>query len=112
MRQRSEPLHSPRRFPAAARRLLDRIDEAYYDRVLTQEEFEENEQGEVPFVCECGDTACFKVIDASPAEWERAHSRGDQFVVAPTHVFPNVESIVEQSDRYWVVRKYALTADA
>jgi NhaA family Na+:H+ antiporter len=38
------PLHSPRRFPAQARRLLDRIDEAYYDRVLTQEEFEENEQ--------------------------------------------------------------------
>jgi NhaA family Na+:H+ antiporter len=38
------PLHSPRRFPAQARRLLDRIDEAYYDRVLTQQEFEENEQ--------------------------------------------------------------------
>ena len=38
------PLRSPRRFPAEARRLLDRIDEAYYDRVLTQEEFEENEQ--------------------------------------------------------------------
>jgi NhaA family Na+:H+ antiporter len=36
-------LHSPRRFPAEARRLLDRIDKAYYDRVLTQEEFEENE---------------------------------------------------------------------
>ena len=30
------PLRSPRRFPAAARRLLDRIDKAYYDRVLTQ----------------------------------------------------------------------------
>jgi NhaA family Na+:H+ antiporter len=38
------PLRSPRRFPAQARRLLDRIDKAYYDRVLTQEEFEENEQ--------------------------------------------------------------------
>jgi NhaA family Na+:H+ antiporter len=37
------PLHSPRRFPAEARRLLDRIDKAYYDRVLTQEEFAENE---------------------------------------------------------------------
>jgi NhaA family Na+:H+ antiporter len=37
------PLHSPRRFPAEARRLLDRIDKAYYDRVLTQEEFVENE---------------------------------------------------------------------
>jgi NhaA family Na+:H+ antiporter len=37
------PLRSPRRFPGEARRLLDRIDKAYYDRVLTQEEFEENE---------------------------------------------------------------------
>jgi NhaA family Na+:H+ antiporter len=37
------PLHSPRRFPTEARRLLDRIDKAYYDRVLTQEEFAENE---------------------------------------------------------------------
>ena len=37
------PLRSPRRFPAEARRLLDRIDKAYYDRVLTKEEFEENE---------------------------------------------------------------------
>jgi NhaA family Na+:H+ antiporter len=37
------PLRSPRRFPAEARRLLDRIDKAYYDRVLTQEEFLENE---------------------------------------------------------------------
>jgi NhaA family Na+:H+ antiporter len=37
------PLRSPRRFPAEARRLLDRIDRAYYDRVLTQEEFAENE---------------------------------------------------------------------
>jgi NhaA family Na+:H+ antiporter len=37
------PLRSPRRFPAEARRLLDRIDKAYYDRVLTQDEFAENE---------------------------------------------------------------------
>ena len=38
------PLRSPRRFPDAARRLLDRIDKAYYDRVVTNEEFAENEQ--------------------------------------------------------------------
>ena len=38
------PLRSPRRFPAEARKLLDRIDKAYYDRALTQEEFAENEQ--------------------------------------------------------------------
>jgi Na+:H+ antiporter, NhaA family len=38
------PLRSPRRFPAAARKVLDQIDKAYYDRVLTNDEFEENEQ--------------------------------------------------------------------
>jgi hypothetical protein len=96
--------------PRERRLVKNELDFAAYNE--RRREFEENEQGEVPFVCECGDTACFKVIDATPAEWEQAHSRGDQFVVAPTHVFPNVESIVEQSDRYWVVRKYALTADA
>ena len=37
------PLRSPRRFPTEARRILDRIEKAYYDRALTQVEFEENE---------------------------------------------------------------------
>ena len=38
------PLRSPRRFPPEARRILNQLEEAYYDRVLTQEEFAENEQ--------------------------------------------------------------------
>jgi NhaA family Na+:H+ antiporter len=37
------PFRSPRHFPRDGRRLLDRIEAAYYDRVLTQSEFEENE---------------------------------------------------------------------
>lgn len=38
------PLRSPRRFPQQTRRVLDRIEHSYYDRVLTHVEFEENEQ--------------------------------------------------------------------
>ncbi|MGH9137482.1 MAG: Na+/H+ antiporter NhaA [Acidimicrobiales bacterium] len=38
------PLRSPRHFPRDARRLLHRIERDYYDRVLTDEEFEANEQ--------------------------------------------------------------------
>jgi NhaA family Na+:H+ antiporter len=38
------PLRSPRRFPVSARRLLDQIEASYYDRVLTEEEFQEGEQ--------------------------------------------------------------------
>lgn len=37
------PFRSPRHFPRDGRRLLDRIEAAYYDRVVTQTEFEENE---------------------------------------------------------------------
>ena len=38
------PLRSPRRFPVAARKVLDQIEQAYYDRILTDEEFQQNEQ--------------------------------------------------------------------
>ncbi|MEZ5177224.1 MAG: Na+/H+ antiporter NhaA [Acidimicrobiales bacterium] len=38
------PLRSPRRFPRQTRRTLDRLEHAYFDRVLTHEEFEENEE--------------------------------------------------------------------
>jgi NhaA family Na+:H+ antiporter len=37
------PLWSPRRYPMQVRRLADRIDRAYHDKVLTYDEFVENE---------------------------------------------------------------------
>jgi Na+:H+ antiporter, NhaA family len=37
------PLRSPRHFPRDARRLLNQIERAYYDRILTEAEFEQNE---------------------------------------------------------------------
>lgn len=38
------PLRSPRRYPVEVRRIAGQIERAYYDRVLTQEEFDANEQ--------------------------------------------------------------------
>jgi Na+:H+ antiporter, NhaA family len=35
------PLRSPRRYPPEARRILDRIERSYYDRVVSQAEYEE-----------------------------------------------------------------------
>jgi NhaA family Na+:H+ antiporter len=37
------PHRSPRRYPAEARRMVDAIERSYYDRVLSHEEFEDNE---------------------------------------------------------------------
>ena len=38
------PLRSPRRFPRQTRRTLDRLEQSYFDQVLTHKEFEENEE--------------------------------------------------------------------
>ena len=75
-------------------------------------EAETDEQ--VPFVCECGDSSCLQMVEVTPDEWEDAHHRDDQFVVVPgpEHVFPDIEQIVDRRQSYWVVRKFALPADA
>lgn len=38
------PLRSPRRFPPEARRVVNQVEAAYYDRLLTRAEFDENEE--------------------------------------------------------------------
>jgi hypothetical protein len=62
----------------------------------------------VAFVCECANEECFQVLNVTPHDWQAAHSRGDQFVVWPGHVFPEVEMVVDRTAGYWIVRKYAL----
>lgn len=59
------------------------------------------------FVCECHVAQCRERVPLTVPEYE--HIRGDsrQFVVFPAseHVDPTNEEIVDQSSRYWVVRK-------
>lgn len=77
------PLHSPRRYPADVRRLVSRIERSYYDRVLTQEEFEENEH----LIAE---VARLSVTSTSPlARLERALSPWVAYVIVPTFALAN-----------------------
>ncbi|MGQ0433759.1 MAG: Na+/H+ antiporter NhaA [Microthrixaceae bacterium] len=77
------PLHSPRRYPAEVRQLIGRIERAYYDRVLTQEEFEENEH----LIAE---VARLSVTSTSPlARLERALSPWVAYVIVPTFALAN-----------------------
>jgi hypothetical protein len=59
----------------------------------------------VPFVCECGDSACTAALELSPEEFFAAHDAPNRFTVRPGHVDGDVEWIVEKDDRYWVVEK-------
>jgi hypothetical protein len=60
----------------------------------------------VSFICECGDENCTAEIELAPAEYERIRSDPVQFVVAPGHEFPEVESTVAETGRYVIVRKH------
>lgn len=77
------PLRSPRRFPTEARRLIDRIERAYYDRILTNAEFEANEQL-------MADVSRLSVQSTSPLErLERALSPWVAFVIVPLFALAN-----------------------
>jgi hypothetical protein len=59
------------------------------------------------WVCECANDACIERISLTLEEYEAVRSRGASFFVAPNddHVWPDVESITDRTDRYWVVEK-------
>ena len=77
------PLQSPRRYPDDARRIVDRIERAYYDGVLTPTEFEDNEH----LIAE---VARLSVHSTSPlARLEAALSPWVAWVIVPTFALAN-----------------------
>jgi NhaA family Na+:H+ antiporter len=77
------PHRSPRRYPTEVRRLLDQIERAYYDRVLTQAEFAANEQ----LIAE---VSRLSIHSTSPLErLTRALSPWVAFVIIPVFALAN-----------------------
>ena len=60
---------------------------------------------ETEFICECADLDCATTLPLSMAEYELIRNSPVRFPVAPGHVLPNVEKIVEENERYIVVEK-------
>jgi hypothetical protein len=56
-------------------------------------------------VCECADIGCFASIGVPSDEFERIRSQIRHFIVAPGHVFPELELIVERHEGFHVVEK-------
>ena len=63
----------------------------------------------VGFVCECGMTDCARLIELTPAEYERIRSDPCRFAIVNGHEIPAVESVLERHDRYAVVRKFEVS---
>lgn len=57
------------------------------------------------YLCSCGRPDCEASLKLTLEEFEKAHERADQFVVAPGHDVPAIEDVVAHYGTYAVVRK-------
>ena len=65
------------------------------------------------WVCECADMTCSRPVELSIEEYEMIRADPRRFVVAPgaEHVNPDIERVVQQEMRYWVVEKIGVGAE-
>jgi hypothetical protein len=62
----------------------------------------------VPFLCECGDGSCTRVVRLTLGEYDRVRAREGRFVVLPGHEGPGGrERVVADEERYVVVQGIA-----
>ena len=63
------------------------------------------------YLCECANADCTFRIELTGAEYERVRADPTQFVVLPNHYTPEVEELVVQEERFWIVRKMGEAGD-
>jgi hypothetical protein len=59
----------------------------------------------VSFVCECANERCVDSLSLTIEEYEHVRRDANRFVVLPGHDVPEVENVVDATDRYLVVAK-------
>jgi hypothetical protein len=62
-------------------------------------------EGYIWILCECGQLECDRHIAITVAEYEALRADATRFAVVRAHVIPEVERVVEETDRYTVVAK-------
>jgi hypothetical protein len=62
------------------------------------------------WVCECADTKCAVLVSARLDEYEAVRRNPRAFIVSPGHVFPEVEYVVAENERFAVVEKVGAAA--
>lgn len=59
----------------------------------------------VAFRCECAHLGCNRLLELTPADYERVRANPRRFVVITGHERPEVETVVERIGDYLVVEK-------
>jgi len=63
------------------------------------------------FVCECGNASCREAIAIALGEYQGVRAHPLHFAVTPGHEIPDVETVIERHQRYFVVEKPTDVAD-
>lgn len=57
------------------------------------------------WICECADTDCVTHVLATLREYEAVRINPRAFIVFPDHIYPEVERVVAENERYVTVEK-------
>ena len=63
------------------------------------------------FYCECSNADCTFQVKATLSEYEAVRAYPNRFIVAPGHQLPEIETVEERSDSWWVVEKHGEAAE-
>jgi hypothetical protein len=63
------------------------------------------------FYCECSNVDCTLLVSATLKEYEQVRAHGSRFLIAPGHWLPEIERVVEEGIRHWVIEKTGDAAD-
>jgi hypothetical protein len=99
--------------PLEARQARLGKNQALFRSVNEQIEYIAKEQTTViplDFLCECADPDCDTYIGLTQGEYEAIRQNPTRFFVLPDHVFPEVETIVDDRGRYVIVEKFGAGA--
>jgi hypothetical protein len=64
-------------------------------------------EGGIDFICECGEEGCTERVTLTATEYESVRADPVTFLIKPGHEVLEVEEVVEEHDRYFLVRKHA-----
>jgi hypothetical protein len=71
----------------------------------------EDEPAPVPFLCECPRQDCTQVLLVTLPDYERVRSDPRWTLTIPGHEDPQVERVVERTDRFLITEKSGRAAD-
>jgi hypothetical protein len=63
------------------------------------------------YLCECANSDCTFQIALTQPEYESLRADATQFAVLPLHFTPEIETLVAENERYWIVKKTGEAAE-